>query len=253
MRNIGYRTEVRIDGNGPVAVLIHGTPLDLRAWDGLVDLLSGDLRLVRYDLRGHGTAKSQPLPASYGVLADDLRRLLDSCRIERAHVVGHSFGGQIVARFARDHPDRLASLTTVCSRMTPYPSFAQAADRIDSGGYGEVVATMLSHWFPSGESTGVKSAVDYSTEAFDNAVPASLATALRLISAFDGGRELGRVPSPICFAAAEKDRVVTPPELRATAAGLPTGSFSLLQGCNHMVPLEHPERVSDLLRSTLPI
>jgi pimeloyl-ACP methyl ester carboxylesterase len=83
MRDIGYRTEVRIDGNGPAAVLVHGTPLDLRAWDGLVELLSSDLSLVRYDLRGHGAARSKPLPASYDRLADDLRRLLDACRIRR--------------------------------------------------------------------------------------------------------------------------------------------------------------------------
>jgi pimeloyl-ACP methyl ester carboxylesterase len=111
---------------------------------------------------------------------------------------------------------------------------------------------MLSHWFAPGATTSVKSAVDYSIEAFRRAVPASLATALRLISAFDGGRELARVPRPIRFAAAEEDQVVTPPDLRATAR-LPTGSFSLLRGCNHMVVLEHPERVADLLRSTLPI
>lgn len=251
--DIGYGTEVRIDGNGPPVVLVHGTPLDLRAWDGLVELLSADLSLVRYDLRGHGAARSTPLPASYDLLADDLQRLLDACRIDRPHLVGHSFGGQIVAHFARHHPDRLASLTTVCSRMTPYPSFAQAADRIESGDYDAVVSTMMGHWFPPAATTGVKPAIDYSTEAFQRAVPASLATALRLIAGFDGGRELAQVPSPIRFVAAEEDQVVTPPDLRAAAARLPTGSFSLLRGCNHMVPLEHPERVVELLRSTLPV
>jgi 3-oxoadipate enol-lactonase len=83
LRDIGYETEVRIDGEGPAVVLVHGTPLELGAWEQLVPLLKQRGRIVRYDLRGHGTAAAEPLPRSYDDLALDLRRLLDSLRIER--------------------------------------------------------------------------------------------------------------------------------------------------------------------------
>jgi pimeloyl-ACP methyl ester carboxylesterase len=249
--DIGYQTEVRIDGNGPAIVLIHGTPLALDAWDGLVDVLSGDVRLLRYDLRGHGAAKAEPLPGSYGVLVDDLRRLLDDCGIKRAHVVGHSFGGQVAARFARVHPDRLTSLTTVCSRMTPYPPFAKAADRIEAGGYAEVVGGVMRRWFPDQLGPSEPDGVRYTRTAFKRARPASFATALRLISAFDLGGDLESTAAPIRFVSAEDDQVVTAPDLLAAAARVPSGSFSLLRSCNHMVPVERPDRVAELIRETL--
>jgi pimeloyl-ACP methyl ester carboxylesterase len=46
-----YRTRVTEDGTGAVLVLVHGTPLDTRAWDPLVPLLRERRRVVCYDAR----------------------------------------------------------------------------------------------------------------------------------------------------------------------------------------------------------
>jgi 3-oxoadipate enol-lactonase len=246
-RDIGYRAEIRIDGTGPELVLVHGTPLELGAWDRMVPLLAADLRVVRYDLRGHGAARAVPV-ASYDVLAADLVRLLDGLDIERAHLVGHSFGGQVAARFARDHADRLATLTSVCSRLTPFAPFAAAADRIEAGGYEEIVEGIMRRWFTEAALSKGSYAVRYARAAFARANRATFATALRMIARFDDGPELAPNGRPVHIIAAELDQVVTAPELRSVAARLPNCSFSLVAGCNHMLVLEHPERVAELLR-----
>src|SRR4051794_29916299 len=92
----GYRTPLLDHGSGPAIVLVHGTPLDLRSWDGVATHLGGR-RTIRYDVRGHGAAKGTPVsgPAE---LAADLVEVLDRCGIADAHLVGHSWGGQIVLR-----------------------------------------------------------------------------------------------------------------------------------------------------------
>lgn len=46
-----------------------------------------------------------------GRLASDLTLLLDKLEIARAHVVGHSFGGQVVQEFSAAHPERVEALT----------------------------------------------------------------------------------------------------------------------------------------------
>ncbi len=247
LRDVGYQTEVRIEGRGPVAVLIHGTPLELGAWDRLVPLLTSHCRIVRYDLRGHGAAFSEPLPCSYDVLAADVRRLLDSLQIDRAHVLGHSFGGQIAARFARDYSDRLNSLTTICSRLTPFPAFAVVADRISRGGFAEVAETVMQRWFTADTIRRDTFVVRYSRTAFEHANQSSFETALRMISTFDGGDDLRSLDAPVQIIAAERDQVVTAPDLRSAAARLPAGSFSVVRESGHMLPVEHPDRLAGLL------
>jgi 3-oxoadipate enol-lactonase len=247
VRDPGYQTEVRIDGRGPAAVLIHGTPLDLREWDQLVPLLCSRWRIVRYDVRGHGAACSEPLPCSYDVLAADVRRLLDSLQIQRAHVLGHSFGGQIAVRFARDYSERVMSLTTICSRMTPFAPFVVVADQIRGGGFTQVAEAMMHRWFTAGALERELPVVRYSRMAFERANQASFETALRLISTFHGAVELRSLEAPVQIIAAERDQVVTAPDLRSAAAGLPAGSFSLVPGSGHMLPVEHPERLAALL------
>lgn len=90
-----YTATVDDVGEGPAVVLLHGTPLDAQSWDGLAPALAGRRRVVRYDLRGHGTARSCPVPSDYGAFAGDLALVLNGLEIERAHVLGHSFGGQV--------------------------------------------------------------------------------------------------------------------------------------------------------------
>ncbi|ODU01607.1 MAG: hypothetical protein ABS81_20255 [Pseudonocardia sp. SCN 72-86] len=56
----GYRTRIVDEGRGAPMLLVHGTPLDLTSWDGVVAALPGR-RTVRYDVRGHGAAEGSPV------------------------------------------------------------------------------------------------------------------------------------------------------------------------------------------------
>lgn len=94
-------------GSGLPVVFLHGAFMDRRTWDRQVAPFSSRFRVVRYDIRPFGES-SRPEQA-YSV-PDDLLRLLDHLKIERAHLVGHSFGGATALDFALLYPDRVASL-----------------------------------------------------------------------------------------------------------------------------------------------
>jgi len=105
-------------GRGDAVLLLHGLGLDLRTWDAQVPVLAERYRVVRLDL--HGFGKSSPItgPYSHGEL---LGELLGYLEIERAHVVGLSYGGQIAAEFAQAYPERARSLVLVDTDISGLP------------------------------------------------------------------------------------------------------------------------------------
>ena len=228
------------------AVLVHGTPLDRHAWDPLVAELAG-VRCITYDVRGHGSAAGEAVPGSYDVLADDLALVLDRHGLERSHVVGHSFGGQIVATFAARHPARTASAAIVCCRLVPYPPFAAAADAVDAGGLAAVGEAAIGRWFTAEAIARDDAGVRYARERLAAVRPATMSAAFRLIAAFDGTPALAAAGVPVHIVAAGRDAVGDPAGLRAAADAIPGATFAPAEGAGHMLPLEAPARLARLL------
>jgi 3-oxoadipate enol-lactonase len=241
-----YSTKVTDSGEGPPLVLVHGTPLDAHAWDGLLPRVATSHRVITYDLRGHGSARSCDLPASYEPLVDDLAAVLDARGLERAHVVGHSFGGQVAAAFATSHPDCVSALTVICARTTPYPPFAAAADAIERDGIEAVARIALDRWFTPDALARDDPTVAYARSRLIPEAAGTLATAFRLIARCDLAERLAALPGRARFIAAGRDPVATPEELRHASALAPRGVLVLEPGAGHMLPIEHPERLASL-------
>lgn len=132
------------DPAGEAVLFLHGFTDTLRSWEGTLAHLRAlrpDLRLVAFDLRGHGgstlpdgeACRAAP-EACFDVpgLAADALALLDALRIERAHVVGHSLGSLIAQELALAHPDRVRRLVLVGSgaRLTGSPFLAYVRDEL---------------------------------------------------------------------------------------------------------------------------
>ncbi|HWM08309.1 MAG TPA: alpha/beta fold hydrolase [Solirubrobacteraceae bacterium] len=229
------------------AVLVHGTPLDRRAWGPLVAELP-DVRCVAYDLPGHGARAVEEL-TTYDALADDLARVLDAHRLDRAHVVGHSFGGQVAATFAVRRPARVASVAIVCCRLEPIPAFVPAADALEADGVAAIADAAIGRWFTPETIDRGDAGVRYARERLAAARPATLAAAYRLIAAFDGTAALAACGVPVHIVAAERDHVGERAGLRAAADAIPGATYALVEGAGHMLPLEQPARLAELLRS----
>jgi pimeloyl-ACP methyl ester carboxylesterase len=241
-----YATTVRDEGRGSAVVLVHGTPLDARSWDGLVPRLATRHRVVTYDLRGHGSASSCQVPGDYDRFVRDLVLLLDWLELERAHLVGHSFGGQVVEAFAGSHPDRVEALTVVCGRSTPYPPFAAAADAIERDGIEGAVEGALGRWFTPEAVARDDPAVRYARSCMTSEAAPALVATFRLIAGFDVGDRLAGLPAPARLIAAEHDVVATPEDSRQAARSAANGEFMLEPAAGHMLPLEFPERIARL-------
>lgn len=108
-----------MSGQGPdVVVLVHGLGGNLAGWHlTIVPELQREYRVVTYDLRGHGRSDAPPAGYSTGDMVQDLRGILDALGIEKAALVGHSWGADIVLHFALLNPDRVSELIIVEGAM----------------------------------------------------------------------------------------------------------------------------------------
>ena len=78
----------------------------------MIAALKRDFKIIALDCRGHGGSGKPHDPKKYGVeMANDVGRLLDHLKIDKAHVVGWSMGSHIALSFAVHHPQRVRTVT----------------------------------------------------------------------------------------------------------------------------------------------
>jgi pimeloyl-ACP methyl ester carboxylesterase len=111
----GVKISYSIQGKGEPVVLIHGWLSSAAInWDlpGISALLAKDHQVIELDVRGHGLSDKPTKEDAYGPeLVEDVARLMDHLKIEKAHIVGYSMGGIIAGNFMVKHPDRVLSGT----------------------------------------------------------------------------------------------------------------------------------------------
>ncbi len=158
----GINVHYQVKGEGPDVVLIHGVTSSLAIWFARVmPELGRRFRTTAYDLRGHGYSEPTRTGYSSRAMADDLVALLDHLKIDRARLVGHSFGGSIALHTALLHPDRvdgvvLADTGVACLRylrtIRDWPGWELYKDRIEKYG-------ITYDWFVEAEVNDVRNVI----------------------------------------------------------------------------------------------
>jgi pimeloyl-ACP methyl ester carboxylesterase len=109
-----------LEGASPPAMLLHGAGMDHSMFEGqAIALHEAGHRVVRCDLRGHGSSQ---LDTNVRFRAEDaledLLALHDALGINTGVIVGHSLGGNLGQEFGRRHPDRVQGLVAVDAHGT---------------------------------------------------------------------------------------------------------------------------------------
>lgn len=122
----GEEVAYRRGGQGPVLLLLHGIAGSSGTWIASMRLLQRDYTVIAPDFLGHGKS-SKPLgDYSLGNHASGIRDFLHTLGVERATVVGQSFGGGVALQFAYQFPE-------LCERLV----------LVDAGGLGREVSLLL--------------------------------------------------------------------------------------------------------------
>ena len=112
-------------GAGEPVVLLHGFPESWYSWRHQIEALAPHFRVIAPDQRGYNETEKRG-PYDTDTLQADILALLRHLSIERAHIVGHDWGGAIAWLLAIHHPDAVRSLT-ICN--LPHPALMQRALR----------------------------------------------------------------------------------------------------------------------------
>jgi pimeloyl-ACP methyl ester carboxylesterase len=114
----GMRLQLREAGpaDGPPLLLLNGIGAHVGMWRPLEDALRGT-RLIAFDAPGAGRSQTPPTPLTFAGHARVAERLLDALEVERADVLGYSFGGMVAQHLARSAPERVRRL--VLAATTP--------------------------------------------------------------------------------------------------------------------------------------
>ncbi len=229
-------------------VLVHAGVADHRMWDAIVAPLAVHRRIVRYDMRGFGETRSAP--GSFAA-ARDLARLLDALGIARAHVVGASFGGLVALELAATAPARVASLVLLAPALPdiePSPellAFAEAEEQaIRVEQIDDAVEINVRMW--AGESDAQVRALvaDMQRAAFElqlreRAEPEELAPPV--------SERLPQITVPTTIAIGDRDVVDFKQIAQRLRRDLPDAALHEIAGAGHLIALDQPAAVTQLV------
>ena len=116
---IHYEVTGRV-GRTPV-LMIQGLGASKNAWNLQRIAMATRFRIISFDNRGAGRSDKPTEPFTLEQMADDAIAVLDAAGIETAHIVGASMGGVISQIVAVKHPQRVRSLTLVCTACRNHP------------------------------------------------------------------------------------------------------------------------------------
>jgi pyruvate dehydrogenase E2 component (dihydrolipoamide acetyltransferase) len=232
-----------------VVMLIHGFGGDLDTWLFNIDTLAAKAPVYALDLPGHGqSTKTLADPSGEG-LVHVLETFMDTLGIAKAHLVGHSMGGALALRMARDHPGRVASLSLIGS--------AGLGPEIDSAYIdGFVAATSRRELKPVLERLFADPTL-VSRQLVDEVLKYKrldgVTEALRALAAaqFPGGQQRDLLASavtvggpPVLVIWGKEDHII-PAAHAAALAG--RAHIEILADAGHMVHMEQPARVNELI------
>lgn len=202
-------------GTGEPLFLVSGLGGAAAYWKPNLPALSARYRVIVHDHRGAGQSAHSQVRYSVEQMTDDLVRLMDHLKIERAHMVGHSTGGAIGQVLALTRPERLAKLVLFATWTKADKFFRQlfAARRalltkVGAEAYVRAGTLFLyPPWWIKANEKMVEEREELALAAFPP--PEIVASRIDAIVAFDRSAQLSRINAPTLILCA-KDDAITP-------------------------------------------
>jgi 3-oxoadipate enol-lactonase len=249
------RLHAVVDGPADAPVLVLGPSLgtDTGLFDAQVAAFADRLRIVRYDLRGHGSSEVVPGPCTMADLAADVLALLDRLGVERFSYAGVSIGGAIGQQLALTVPERLERLAIIASaaQFADPPSWAVRAQQVREEGTGFLVPSRTGIWFTAEWAERSPGEAKRLLDMLRATPPEGYAACCEAIGAFDVRNRLGEITAPTLTIAGTEDPATTPEMVQFIADGIPGARSAVVQGAAHLPNATDPEVVNEALRRHL--
>jgi non-heme chloroperoxidase len=233
------------DSDGEPVVFLHGWPDSWFSFSRVLPLLPRSLRAIAVDQRGFGDSDRPESGYSIPEFAGDAIAFLDALDIERAALVGHSFGSFVARQAAIAQPQRVSALILIgtgLSTTTPATSELQTA------------LQSLPDPIPEAFAREFQASTAYRTlppEFFERIVAESLKLPPRLwrfaidrLLEYDDAEQLARIEAPTLLLWGEHDALFSRSAQDRFMTALPAARLTIFQDTGHCPNWERPERVA---------
>lgn len=239
-------------GDGPPLVLLNGIMMTTQSWSPMLPRLASRHRCVLHDFRGQLRSEK---PGRYTLEqhVDDLRALLDELGIERADIVGTSYGGEIGMLFAIAHPERVRKLAVIACVAEADDVLREKVGRwIDVARhdpthlYEETVHDNFSQAFltPRFIELGHERLRTYPPEWFESF--AQLCEAALTLHV-----DPAKIAAPMLVVCGENDALKPVAHSRAIAGRAPDAQLVVIPNAGHAVVVEKPDAVCAAIEAFL--
>jgi magnesium chelatase accessory protein len=255
----GLEWHVRLAGEGPALLLLHGTGASSHSWRELIPALAQRFRVVAPDLPGHGRtqmpdAQGFRLPEMAGAIAALLRAL----GIAPALIAGHSAGAAIALQLVLDgllHPQGVVAIN---GAFKPYGGVAaQIFSPMARMLFLNPFVPRFVSWRAEDASAVQRLILGTGSTLSDEGIecyralfarPDHVAATLGMMAHWDLQplwQRLGDVDVPVLLIVGAQDRAVSPEEAREVKRRLRDGQMVTLRGLGHLCHEEQPALVVD--------
>lgn len=255
----GFDLAYAVEGSGPPVVFIQGVGVHGCGWLPQVEGLSDRFTCLTFDNRGIGGSKPRPPRLSVKQMADDATALMDACGWVSAHIVGHSLGGLISLQLALDHPQRVRSLSLLCTfangadatKLSPWLVWVGLRTRIGTkrqrrNAFLKFVLSPDELAKVDKDAAAKELAVLFGHDLADHdPVALTQMSAMRACDLTPRLDELSGIRTLVV--SARHDRIARPEFGAAIAAGIPGATFHELADASHGAPIQFADRVNQML------
>ena len=236
---------------GPGLVLIHALGTDLHLWDGLLPLLPPTLRILRFDLRGHGASDVPPAPYAMGALIRDAERVMDHFAMGDSVVLGVSLGGLIAQGLAVKRLDLVRGLvlSNTAAKIGRAEHWQDRIATVRAGGLAALADTTMERWF--GRDWRMNPAMPAARARFLSTDPEGWCGCAAAIAGTDFYETTATLRLPTLAIAASNDGATPPDLVRATAELIPGHRCHSPRRAGHLPMLEKPAEYAAVLTAFL--
>lgn len=262
----GHDVAYRRAGRGPVLLLLHGIAGSSETWVPAMELLQRDYTVLAPDFLGHGQSAKPPGDYSLGNQASALRDFLHLLDIDKATVIGQSFGGGVAMQFAYQFPERCERLVLVDAgglgnevswllRLVTLPAAEYVLPLVFSGTAGVWGSSLLRLL----RDRGVRNArveemwrsfmsltQPANRQAFVRTMRSVIHPGGQAVSALDRLYLAAKMPTLIVWG--EDDRIIPVVHAYRAHEAIPNSRLAIMSGCGHFPHVEEPYRFVEIVR-----
>jgi 3-oxoadipate enol-lactonase len=246
-------TNLFVDDTGeddlPVILCLHSLFLDSRMFDGVVDAVRGEFRVVRPEFRGQGRSDFHDVEIiTMDDDAEDILALIDAMGLKDINMLCQSMGGDVGVRVAARRPELFRRIVMAGSsaRAETHASYVEWTERASSNGFvGEVLDETVAVMFGETIRNDPERAdvVALWTDRI-NAVPRRLRPAMLGVMTRTSALDLlPQITCPVLVFSGVEDHARPPEWGKEVADGLPDGELVVLDRVGHSPTLEVPDVV----------